>query len=124
TGATWPPIVQLRAGTIPSPTIITAVRNYGEVGVANFPLLSEEGWAARSRKRREASLARADGVVFNLNRILLELDHHPVRSIKEASRHFVEVASTPPRRGGVSSLSVLEEVWRESKGIKPKQNQE
>jgi hypothetical protein len=39
-------------------------------GVANFPLLSEEGKAARSRKRREASLARADGVVFNLNKIL------------------------------------------------------
>ena len=56
--------------------------------------------AARSRKRREASLARADGVVFDFNKIPLEFDHHPVRSIKEASRHFIEVASTPPQRGG------------------------
>jgi hypothetical protein len=32
-----------------------------------------------------------------------ELDHHPVRSIKEASRHFIEVADTPPRRGGEKS---------------------
>src|SRR5262249_43692818 len=31
---------------------------------------------------------------------LLELDHHPVRSIKEASRYLIEVAATPPRRGG------------------------
>ena len=28
------------------------------------------GVAARSRKSREASIARADGVVFNLNKIL------------------------------------------------------
>jgi hypothetical protein len=31
-------------------------------GVANFPLLSEEGWL-RDQKSREASLARTDGVV-------------------------------------------------------------
>src|SRR5262249_34498520 len=37
------------------------------------------------------------------NRILAELDHHPVRSTKEASRYFIEVAATPPRRGGVNA---------------------
>jgi len=60
------------------------------------------GVAARSRKRCEASLARADGVVFNLNKNSVEFDHHPVRSIKDASRYFVEVAATPPRGGGES----------------------
>jgi hypothetical protein len=50
--------------------------------------------AARSRKYREASLARADGVVSNLNKNSAEFDHHPVRSKKEASRYLVEVAST------------------------------
>jgi hypothetical protein len=35
----------------------------------NFPLFSEEGWL-RDQKSREASIARADGVVFNLNKIL------------------------------------------------------
>src|SRR5262249_38748589 len=58
------------------------------------------GVAARSRKSREASLARADGVVFNLQQNSAEFDHHPVRSTKEASRYFIEVAASPPRRGG------------------------
>jgi hypothetical protein len=47
---------------------------------------------ARSRKSRGASLARADGVVFNLNKIQWNLIT-PVRSIKEASRYFIEVAA-------------------------------
>src|SRR5690349_22808447 len=58
------------------------------------------GVAARSRKRREASLARADGVVFNLNKILWNWITTPSAPYKEASRYFVDVASTPPRRGG------------------------
>jgi hypothetical protein len=43
---------------------------YPNGGVTNFPLLPEEGWLRDQEKRREASLARADGVVFNLNKIL------------------------------------------------------
>ena len=59
------------------------------------------GVSARSMKSRAASLARADGVVSNFqNEFLEEFSHHPVRSIKEASRHFIVVAATPPRRGG------------------------
>src|SRR5262250_3225490 len=37
----------------------------------------------------------------------VEFDHHPVRATKEASRYFVEVASTPPRRGGENRMPVL-----------------
>jgi hypothetical protein len=36
--------------------------------VRNFPLLSEEGWLRDQEKIAKASLARADGVVFNLNK--------------------------------------------------------
>ena len=28
------------------------------------------------------------------------MDHHPIRSLEEASQYFIEVADTPPRRGG------------------------
>src|SRR5690349_13921101 len=63
------------------------------------------GLDARSIRCREASLTRADGVVINYEQIMLELDHHSVRSTKEASQYFVNVAATPPRRGGDSSLS-------------------
>ena len=59
--------------------------------------------AARSIRRREASLARADGVVSKHQQFLLEFSHHPVRSTKEASRYFIDVAATPPRRGGEKS---------------------
>ena len=44
------------------------------------------GVAARSSKRREASLDSADGVVLNLKQNAVEFGHHPVRSIREASR--------------------------------------
>src|SRR5215471_15539924 len=53
------------------------------------------GEAARSRKSREASLARADGVVFNLSKILWNLITTPSAPVEEASRHFIDVASTP-----------------------------
>src|SRR5215471_7826280 len=84
--------------------------------------LRRGGCAIKKMSRSILSSRRRGGVQPQEN--YLEFDHHPVRSIKEASRYFVKVASTPPQRGGDSSLSVLEEVWRESKGIKPKQNQE
>src|SRR5262249_21708387 len=79
--------------------------------------LLQGGVAARSKKSREASLARADGderstskrdsaqpviVVFNLNKILWNLITTPSAPIEVASRHFIDVASTPPhQRGGV-----------------------
>jgi hypothetical protein len=77
---------------------------------ANFPLLSEEGWLRDQEKSREASIARADGVVFNLNKILWNLDHHPVRSIKDASRYFVEVAAIPSsgRRGKIPNMTEID----------------
>src|SRR5689334_95318 len=58
------------------------------------------GVAARSRKSREASFGsrRRGGVQPQQNSA--EFDHHPVRSVKEASRCLIEVAATPPRRGG------------------------
>jgi hypothetical protein len=39
-------------------------------------------------------------VVINHQQFLLEFTHHPVRSPKDASRYFIDVAATPPRRGG------------------------
>ena len=93
------------------------------------------GVAARSRKSREASLTRADGderseckrdsaqLVISgvqLQQNSVEFDHHPVRSIKEASRYFVDVASTPPRRGGENCGPLRfgnspERPWRNSR---------
>jgi hypothetical protein len=52
-------------------------------------------------RRREATTLRADGVVWPIE--LFFHPHHPVRSSKEASRFFSDVAATPPRlRRGVS----------------------
>ena len=64
-----------------------------------FPSSPRRGVCAIKKKLRSI-LIRADGVVINHQPNLLEFPHHPVRSIKEASRYFVEVAATPPRRGG------------------------
>ena len=79
------------------------------------PLLSKGGVAARSRKYREATLARADGVVgSSSNKFVLVLEpttlnasrcraraSRPSAPNKDAARYFIEVASTPPllRRG-------------------------
>src|SRR5215831_8147545 len=67
---------------------------WSRLSTAVHPLLFEEGW-----------VARADGVVSKHQQFLLEFSHHPVRSTKEASRYFVSVAATPPRRGGETLLS-------------------
>ena len=89
-----------------------------------FPSSARRGGCA-IKKSREASLARADGderseckrgsaqpviVVFNLNKILWNLDHHPVRSIKDASRYFVEVAAIPSsgRRGKIPNMTEID----------------
>jgi hypothetical protein len=55
------------------------------------------GCAIKKVSRSILSSRRRGGVQQNSP----EFDHHPVRSKKEASQYFVEVASTtPPRRGG------------------------
>jgi hypothetical protein len=61
--------------------------------------LSRRGSCAINKKSG-SFIIRADGVVINHQQFLLEFTHHPGRSIKEASRYFIEVAATPPRRGG------------------------
>jgi len=43
-----------------------------------------------------------DGVVAQDQKDLLKLNNHPVRSIKGASRYFLDVASTPPDQEGQS----------------------
>ena len=70
----------------------------GSSVVTRTPLLSRGGVAARSRKSREASLARADGVVLVKN---FRTNTTPSAPSKEASQLFLDVASTPPqlRRG-------------------------
>src|SRR5215475_9623213 len=50
-----------------------------------FPSSPRRGVCAIKKKLRSI-LSRADGVVIIHNEILAELDHHPGRSIKEASR--------------------------------------
>jgi hypothetical protein len=57
------------------------------------------------KKMSRSILSRADGVVINHENNMLDLDHHPVRSIKVASQHFSDVATTPPRGGGECSHS-------------------
>jgi hypothetical protein len=44
-----------------------------------FPSSAEEGQAVRIKKSREATLARADGVVLAKEIIIFD-QHHPVRS--------------------------------------------
>ena len=67
--------------------------------------LRRGGCAIQKTSRSIQSSRRRGGVQPQQNSV--ELDHHPVRSIKEASRYFVEVASTPPRRGGENREPVL-----------------
>src|SRR5262249_23203195 len=54
------------------------------------------GCAIKKTSRSILSSRRRGGVQPQQNSV--EFDHHPVRSIKEASRYFVDVASTPPQK--------------------------
>ncbi len=56
------------------------------------------GVAAASRNFGAAHLSAADGVVAHKSSS--GVSDHPVRSIKEASRHSLYVASTPPHEEG------------------------
>src|SRR5262249_41493946 len=72
------------------------------------------GVAARSRKRREASLARADGVVFNLNKIpwnLVTTPSAPSRRLRD-----ILLISRPPllgEEGKIADLCFLDNsAWK------------
>jgi hypothetical protein len=45
----------------------------------------------------------ADGMVIQFHRISLRLNTTPSARAKDASRHFLDRAATPPRRGGENS---------------------
>jgi hypothetical protein len=61
---------------------------------AFFPLLSEEGrLRAFFARRRGGEPTINIGTCFNIG-------HHPVRAGKVASHYLIDVAATPPRRGG------------------------
>jgi hypothetical protein len=73
--------------------------------MAIFP--SSPRVAARSRKRREASLARADGVVFNLNKILGGIGSPP-RPLHKGGFRDILLRSRPPlgEEGKIADLCV------------------
>src|SRR2546428_13153240 len=82
----------------------------GEKVEVKLPSSAEEGWLRGLREYREATLARADGVVLVNNRTDSLDQHHPVRSVQRWLRDiFLDVASTPPllRRGALFSYTVL-----------------
>jgi len=59
--------------------------------------------AAASRKCREATVGRRTGWSLTSHFAHAEtlcVSDHPVRSIKVASQHFLDVASTPPHEEG------------------------
>jgi hypothetical protein len=58
----------------------------------------EEGWLRHQENFGEAHLSAADGVVAH--KPSFGVSDHPGRSSKEASRHFLNVASTPPHEEG------------------------
>src|SRR5215472_3120967 len=61
---------------------------------------SEEGWLRHQENFGAAHLSAADGVVAHKSHS--GMSDHPVRSNKEASRHFLYVASTPPHEEGTT----------------------
>src|SRR5437867_274324 len=87
----------------------------GEKVEVKLPSSAEEGWLRGLREYREATLARADGVVLVNNRTDSLDQHHPVRSVQRWLRDiFLDVASTPPllRRGALFSYTVLLPILR------------
>jgi hypothetical protein len=61
----------------------------------------EEGWLRHQQKVGAAHVSAADGVVAHKSCVASD---HPVRSFKVASRHLLDVASTPPHEEGNSTL--------------------
>jgi hypothetical protein len=56
----------------------------------------------------EAHLNAADGVVAHKPHF--GVSDHPGRSSKEASRHFLNVASTPPHEEGITAYSTTSSI--------------
>jgi hypothetical protein len=75
-----------------------------------FPSSPRRGVCAIKKKLRSI-LSRADGVVTKHQPIRMVFTHHPGHSIKEAARQFIEVAATPPRRGGERSSPCWGSSW-------------
>ena len=58
------------------------------LGSGGSPLLARRGGSGIKKNDALATLAAGDGVVDQDQKDLLKLNHHPVRSIKGASRYF------------------------------------
>src|SRR5262249_33865739 len=65
----------------------------------------EEGRLRHQENFGAAHLSAADGVVAHKSHS--SVSDHPVRSNKEASGHFLDVASTPPREEGTTLVQNL-----------------
>jgi len=61
-------------------------------GEETIPLLAEEGWRGARARQGEASIEVRPKRMPGLTT--------PSASLKEASQYFLDVASTPPLRGG------------------------
>src|SRR6266568_3369828 len=82
-----------------TPRLSTAFRNHDNVWVGGHSPPRRGGVDAPSSKCCEATEAAQTG--WSVRPKWFRRSDHPVRSDnKEASRYFVEVASTPPLRGG------------------------
>jgi glycosyltransferase involved in cell wall biosynthesis len=67
------------------------------------------GVAARSRKRCEATLFRADGVVFGTANHVATPSTTPSASVSERD-HFLDAAASPPQRGGEVSAAITRTI--------------
>ena len=74
----------------------------------HIPLLAEEGWLRHQRKCREATKAAQTGAKREREAVIVvssaglskgRRTDHPVRD-KSERIHFLDVADTPPLRGG------------------------
>src|SRR5215831_14893024 len=67
-----------------------------------FPSSSRRGVRDLNKILRSI-LYGADGVVIQFQQNFVVDDHHPVCAAKDATRHLIGRAATPPRRGGEKS---------------------
>ena len=83
-----------------------------------FPSSPRRGVCAIKKKLRSI-LSRADGVVSKFQQNLLVVTHHPVRSIKDASRYFIDVAARPSseRRGKLLNSALCNSPKGRKQGV-------
>jgi hypothetical protein len=74
----------------------------------DIPSSAEEGWLRGQKNIAELPYSRADGVVLVRKSYSLT-NTTPAAPSKDASQHFLDVASTPPqlRRGSPTALQVI-----------------